>query len=61
MCLILPDLPAKIKGKLSDHEGKLQEAEDLLRSAQGTTRQAGSLAEQNRANLTALEVQIQIN
>ncbi|XP_040920196.1 laminin subunit alpha-2 isoform X2 [Toxotes jaculatrix] len=49
------DLKAEIKGKLSDHEGKLQEAEDLLHSAQGKTRQAGSLAEQNQANLTALE------
>uniref|UniRef100_A0A7N8XDG1 Laminin subunit alpha-2 n=1 Tax=Mastacembelus armatus TaxID=205130 RepID=A0A7N8XDG1_9TELE len=45
----------KIKGKLSDHEAKLQEAQDLLHSAQGRTRQAGSLAEQNLANLTALE------
>ncbi|XP_076612601.1 laminin subunit alpha-2 [Chaetodon auriga] len=49
------DLKAEIKEKLSDHEGKLQEAQDLLRSAQGKTRQAGSLAEQNQANLTALE------
>ncbi|XP_069370850.1 laminin subunit alpha-2 isoform X9 [Paralichthys olivaceus] len=49
------DLKAEIKAKLSDHEGKLQEAEDLLRTAQGKTRQAGSLAEQNLANLTALE------
>ena len=48
----------QIKEKLSDHEGKLQEAQDLLHSAQGKTRQAGSLAEQNQANLTALEVQI---
>uniref|UniRef100_A0A671XJM5 Basement membrane-specific heparan sulfate proteoglycan core protein n=1 Tax=Sparus aurata TaxID=8175 RepID=A0A671XJM5_SPAAU len=30
-------------------------AQDLLYSAQGKTRQAGSLAEQNKANLTALE------
>uniref|UniRef100_A0A8C3AWG7 Laminin subunit alpha-2 n=1 Tax=Cyclopterus lumpus TaxID=8103 RepID=A0A8C3AWG7_CYCLU len=42
--------------KLSDHEGKLQDAQDLLHSAQGKTREAGSLAEQNQANLTALEV-----
>ncbi|KAM6915638.1 laminin subunit alpha-2 isoform 3-T3 [Xenentodon cancila] len=49
------DLKAEIKEKLSDHEGKLQEAQDLLHSAQGKTRQAGSLTEQNRANLTALE------
>ncbi|GAA6214860.1 laminin subunit alpha-2 isoform X1 [Lates japonicus] len=49
------DLKAEIKGKLSDHEGKLQEAQDLLHSAQGKTRQAGSLAEQNQANLTGLE------
>lgn len=50
--LLLP----QIKEKLSDHEGKLQDAQDLLHSAQGKTRQAGSLAEQNQANLTALEV-----
>nr|XP_046228322.1 laminin subunit alpha-2 isoform X8 [Scatophagus argus] len=49
------DLKAEIKEKLSDHEGKLQEAQDLVHSAQGKTRQAGSLAEQNKANLTALE------
>ncbi|KAI3364158.1 hypothetical protein L3Q82_010974 [Scortum barcoo] len=49
------DLKAEIKGKLSDHEGKLQEAQDLLHSAQEKTRQAGVLAEQNQANLTALE------
>ncbi|XP_062292940.1 laminin subunit alpha-2 [Scomber scombrus] len=49
------DLKAEIKGKLSDHEGKLQEAQDLLHTAQGKTRQAGSLSEQNQANLTALE------
>ncbi|XP_049913534.1 laminin subunit alpha-2 isoform X1 [Epinephelus moara] len=49
------DLKAEIKEKLSDHAGKLQEAQDLLHSAQGKTRQAGSLAEQNQANLTALE------
>ncbi|XP_017267406.1 laminin subunit alpha-2 isoform X4 [Kryptolebias marmoratus] len=49
------DLKAEIKEKLSDHEGKLREAQDLLRSAQGKTKQAGSLAEQNRANLTLLE------
>ncbi|KAG7508024.1 laminin subunit alpha-2 isoform X5 [Solea senegalensis] len=49
------DLKAEIKGKLSDHEGKLQEAEELLYSAQGKTRLAESLAEQNQANLTALE------
>ncbi|XP_026175287.1 laminin subunit alpha-2 isoform X3 [Mastacembelus armatus] len=49
------DMKAEIKGKLSDHEAKLQEAQDLLHSAQGRTRQAGSLAEQNLANLTALE------
>ncbi|XP_056283361.1 laminin subunit alpha-2 isoform X2 [Pseudoliparis swirei] len=49
------DLKAEIKEKLSDHEGKLQDAQDLLHSAQGKTRQAGSLAEQNQANLTALE------
>uniref|UniRef100_A0A665UQR1 Basement membrane-specific heparan sulfate proteoglycan core protein n=1 Tax=Echeneis naucrates TaxID=173247 RepID=A0A665UQR1_ECHNA len=45
--------------KLSDHEGKLREAGDLLHSAQGKTRQAGLLAEQNHANLTALEVKAQ--
>uniref|UniRef100_A0A8C3AX25 Laminin subunit alpha-2 n=1 Tax=Cyclopterus lumpus TaxID=8103 RepID=A0A8C3AX25_CYCLU len=50
------DLKAEIKEKLSDHEGKLQDAQDLLHSAQGKTREAGSLAEQNQANLTALEV-----
>ncbi|KAM4522105.1 laminin subunit alpha-2 isoform 5-T5 [Odontesthes bonariensis] len=49
------DLKAEIKEKLSDHEGKLQEAQDLLNSAQTKTRQAGSLAEQNQANLTVLE------
>ncbi|XP_051266055.1 laminin subunit alpha-2 isoform X2 [Dicentrarchus labrax] len=49
------DLKAEIKEKLSDHEGKLQEAQDLLHSAQGKMRQTGSLAEQNQANLTALE------
>ncbi|CAJ1078287.1 laminin subunit alpha-2 isoform X2 [Xyrichtys novacula] len=49
------DLKAEIKEKLSDHEGKLQEAQDLLNTAQGKTRQAGSLGEQNQANLTALE------
>ncbi|KAF3703025.1 Laminin subunit alpha-2 [Channa argus] len=49
------DLKAEIKGKIADHEGKLQEAQDLLYSAQGKTRQAGSLAEQNKAILTALE------
>uniref|UniRef100_A0A665UMT4 Basement membrane-specific heparan sulfate proteoglycan core protein n=1 Tax=Echeneis naucrates TaxID=173247 RepID=A0A665UMT4_ECHNA len=40
-------------------EGKLREAGDLLHSAQGKTRQAGLLAEQNHANLTALEVKAQ--
>lgn len=54
---MLARLLPKIKGKLSDHEGKLQEAEDLLHSALGKTRQAASLAEQNQANLTALEVE----
>ncbi|TNN39892.1 Laminin subunit alpha-2 [Liparis tanakae] len=49
------DLKAEITEKLSDHEGKLQAAQDLLHSARGETRQAGSLAEQNQANLTALE------
>lgn len=49
------DLKAEIKEKLSDHEGKLQEAQDLLHAAQGKTWQAGSLAEQNQDNLTALE------
>ncbi|XP_074541079.1 laminin subunit alpha-2 [Halichoeres trimaculatus] len=49
------DLKAEIKEKLSDHEGKLQEAQDLLHTAQGKTRQAGSLGQQNQANLTALE------
>ncbi|XP_038127225.1 laminin subunit alpha-2 isoform X2 [Cyprinodon tularosa] len=49
------DLKAEIKEKLSDHERKLQEAEDLLHSAQGKTRQAGSLAENNKANLTLLQ------
>uniref|UniRef100_A0A3B5B0Z0 Basement membrane-specific heparan sulfate proteoglycan core protein n=1 Tax=Stegastes partitus TaxID=144197 RepID=A0A3B5B0Z0_9TELE len=52
------DLKAEvITTKLSDHDKKLQEAQDLLNSAQGQTRQAGSLAGQNQANLTALEVQ----
>ncbi|KAK7907204.1 hypothetical protein WMY93_015816 [Mugilogobius chulae] len=49
------DLKAEIKEKLSDHEGKLQEAQELLNEAQGKTRQAGTLAQQNHANLTALE------
>ncbi|XP_060907751.1 laminin subunit alpha-2 isoform X3 [Labrus mixtus] len=49
------DLKAEIKEKLSDHEGKLQEAQDLLHTAQGKTRQAGSLGEQNQANITTLE------
>lgn len=49
------DLKAEIKEKLSDHEGKLQEAQDLLHSAQGKTREAGSVSEQNKANLTSLE------
>ncbi|KAM9355578.1 laminin subunit alpha-2 [Pholidichthys leucotaenia] len=49
------DLKAEIKEKLSDHEGKLRDAQDLLNSAQGKTRQAVSLADQNQANLTALE------
>uniref|UniRef100_A0A3Q2C9Y8 Basement membrane-specific heparan sulfate proteoglycan core protein n=1 Tax=Cyprinodon variegatus TaxID=28743 RepID=A0A3Q2C9Y8_CYPVA len=49
------DLKAEIKEKLSDHERKLQEAQDLLHSAQGKTRQAGSLAESNKANLTLLQ------
>lgn len=48
---------SKIKEKLSDHEGKLQEAQDLLNSARGKARQAGLLTEQNKANLTALQVQ----
>ncbi|MED6282513.1 hypothetical protein CHARACLAT_032955, partial [Characodon lateralis] len=51
------DLKAEIKEKLSDHEGKLQEAQDLLHAAQGKMRQSGSLAEQNKANLTFLQVQ----
>ncbi|CAG09219.1 unnamed protein product, partial [Tetraodon nigroviridis] len=46
---------AGIKEKLADHGGKLQEAQDLLHSARGNIRQAGSLAEQNQANLAALE------
>ncbi|XP_038582234.1 laminin subunit alpha-2 isoform X4 [Micropterus salmoides] len=49
------DLKAEIKEKLSDHEEKLQEAQDLLQEAQEKMRQTGSLAEQNQANLTALE------
>ncbi|XP_071058103.1 laminin subunit alpha-2 isoform X1 [Pseudochaenichthys georgianus] len=49
------DLKAEIKEKLSDHEGKLQEAQDLLHSAQGKTREAGSVSDQNKANLTSLE------
>ncbi|KAM3603056.1 uncharacterized protein V6R79_015876 [Siganus canaliculatus] len=49
------DLKAEIKEKLSDHEGKLQDAQDLLYSAQAKTRQAGTVAEQNQANLTVLE------
>lgn len=51
-------LLSQIKEKLSDHEGKLQEAQDLLHEAQGKTRQAGSTADQNQANLVALEVMI---
>ncbi|MEQ2229671.1 hypothetical protein ILYODFUR_021152 [Ilyodon furcidens] len=51
------DLKAEIKEKLSDHEGKLQEAQDLLHAAQGKMRQSGLLAEQNKANLTLLQVQ----
>lgn len=51
-------LLSQIKEKLSDHEGKLQEAQDLLHEAQGKTRQAGSMADQNQANLVALEVVI---
>lgn len=47
---------SQIKEKLSDHGGKLQEAQELLYEAQGKTRQAGALAQQNHANLTALEV-----
>ncbi|XP_061742141.1 laminin subunit alpha-2 isoform X4 [Nerophis ophidion] len=49
------DLKAEIKGKLSDQESNLQEAQDLLISARGKTRLAGSLGDQNRANLTILE------
>ncbi|XP_029705872.1 LOW QUALITY PROTEIN: laminin subunit alpha-2 [Takifugu rubripes] len=49
------DLKVEIKEKLADHGGKLQEAQDLLHSARGNTRQAGSLAEQNQANLATLE------
>ncbi|XP_055088114.1 laminin subunit alpha-2 isoform X4 [Periophthalmus magnuspinnatus] len=49
------DLKAEIKEKLSDHEGKLQDAQELLNEAQGKTRKAGALAQQNHANLTALE------
>uniref|UniRef100_A0A3P8V0J9 Laminin subunit alpha 2 n=1 Tax=Cynoglossus semilaevis TaxID=244447 RepID=A0A3P8V0J9_CYNSE len=50
------DLKAEvITRKLMDHEGKLEEAEEQLHAAQGQTRQAGSLAEQNQANLAALE------
>uniref|UniRef100_A0A3Q3VVE3 Basement membrane-specific heparan sulfate proteoglycan core protein n=1 Tax=Mola mola TaxID=94237 RepID=A0A3Q3VVE3_MOLML len=60
-CMSLPhtaeiQILKKINKKLSDHEGKLQEAQDLLYFAQGKTREAGSLAEQNQANLTTLEV-----
>ncbi|XP_075893685.1 laminin subunit alpha-2 isoform X3 [Nelusetta ayraudi] len=49
------DLKAEIKEKLSDHAGKLREAQDLVHEAQGKTRQAGSAAQQNQANLVALE------
>lgn len=56
--LMLFRLLSQIKEKLSDHEGKLQEAQDLLHEAQGKTRQAGSMADQNQANLVALEVVI---
>ncbi|KAF6732239.1 Laminin subunit alpha-2, partial [Oryzias melastigma] len=49
------DLKAEITKKLSDHDEKLQEAQDLLNEAQLKTRQAGSLANQNLANLTSLE------
>uniref|UniRef100_UPI003AAF5012 laminin subunit alpha-2 n=1 Tax=Centroberyx gerrardi TaxID=166262 RepID=UPI003AAF5012 len=49
------DLKAEVTGKLSDHQAKLQEAQDLVHSAQGKTREAGLLAAQNQANLTALE------
>uniref|UniRef100_A0AAV2K9P3 Laminin alpha domain-containing protein n=1 Tax=Knipowitschia caucasica TaxID=637954 RepID=A0AAV2K9P3_KNICA len=49
------DLKTEIKEKLSDHERKLQEAQELLNEAQGKTRTAGALVQQNHANLTALE------
>ncbi|XP_030577117.1 laminin subunit alpha-2 isoform X2 [Archocentrus centrarchus] len=49
------DLKAEIKEKLSDHEKKLDDAQALLIFAQAQTSQAGSLAYQNQANLTALE------
>lgn len=52
---VTEELKAEIKEKLSDHGGKLQEAQQLLYEAQGKTRQAGALAQQNHANLTALE------
>ncbi|CAL8316372.1 unnamed protein product, partial [Boreogadus saida] len=50
------DLKAEVTGKLSDHGGKLEEAQELLDAAQSKSREAGVLAAQNQANLTALEV-----
>lgn len=55
-----PYLLSKIKEKLSDHEEKLRDAHGLLIFAQGQTSLAGSLAYQNQANLTALEVQARV-
>ncbi|XP_030201370.1 laminin subunit alpha-2 isoform X3 [Gadus morhua] len=49
------DLKAEVTGKLSDHGGKLEEAQELLDAAQSKSREAGALAAQNQANLTALE------
>ncbi|XP_056437918.1 laminin subunit alpha-2 [Gadus chalcogrammus] len=49
------DLKAEVTGKLSDHGGKLEEAQELLDAAQSKSREAGVLAAQNQANLTALE------
>lgn len=49
-------LLSQIKEKLSDHEKNLDEAQALLTFARAQTSHADSLAYQNQANLTALEV-----
>uniref|UniRef100_A0A8C5AZY2 Basement membrane-specific heparan sulfate proteoglycan core protein n=1 Tax=Gadus morhua TaxID=8049 RepID=A0A8C5AZY2_GADMO len=53
-----PTPPIQVTGKLSDHGGKLEEAQELLDAAQSKSREAGALAAQNQANLTALEVRL---